>query len=206
MSNWILWRGSLLRKGLSTSDTMHPDEFEEISEEEFKLGGEFLLAEYENLRVFIQRSEDFISKSADILTALVTALGAGLALLSQTSVDRRDLLYIFIFVVGTLMLISLIAFHQALKRDVQATNYIRAMNRIRAYFARQFPHIRSYLIMPINHRYPRYGSRSRGREVIIAINCLVVSTLIVIICALLGKQLLLDTFMFILGCVAFVVT
>lgn len=205
MSNWILWLGSQLRKSLSTPNTTPKKESEEISEEELKLGGEFLLAEFENLRVFIQRSEDFISRSADVLTALVTALGAGLALLSQTSHGSREFLYVSVFAIGTVLSISLIAFHQSIKRDVQATNYIRAMNRIRAYFAHRLPHIRPYLIMPITHNYPRYGSRSRGREVIIALNSLMLSTLIVMIDLLLGKVVILDAHTFILGSVSFVI-
>ncbi len=203
MSKWIMRRGALSRKSLVILNTPLAGDSEEIPIEELEAGTAFLLAEFENLREFIQSSDNFTSRSADVLTAIVSALGAALGLLSQTTLGRRDLLYIMLLASGAILFISIPAFHQAIRRDIEVTNYFRALNRIRAYFAHRTPHIRSYLIMPISHKYPHYGSRSRGREVIIALNSLLISTLIMAIFVLLGWIVALDANAVIIGGVLF---
>jgi hypothetical protein len=156
---------------------------------------QFLLGEFEGLRELKFQADVSVDKQADVLLTLVSALGAGLALLSQTSFDKRSLIDIALVVTFSVLLISFVTFRQIIFTDILTTNYIRAINRIRKYYAQQEDgRIAPYLMLPFDHRHPKYGHLSRNRETVGILNCLLAGGLAALIDLMVRDHAMLDLF------------
>ncbi len=173
---------------MQISPVSHPDQPAsptQPSSQDLQRGAEFLLTDFQQLGAFMERAEAFISRSADILVALVSGLAAAIAFLPQ-SIYAKQIPIIMMFAIIAVLTMGLLAFRQAVRRDIQVTNYARAMNRIRAYFAEHAPPIQQYVMMPVVHTYPVYGRRARGREVILGLNSLLVGSFVIAVNAQFG--------------------
>lgn len=139
----------------SIQPTPTPRSFD-ASHAQMELGVQFLLADFNNLREFNHAAQSGSDKRNDVLLALGSALAVGLGLLRQTPIDSTNFLLIALSSALGLLAISLATFRQVLRKDIGAMDYIRGMNRIRAYFAEQAPQIQPFLFLPTTHKYPSY--------------------------------------------------
>lgn len=128
----------------------------DASHAQTELGVQFLLADFNNLREFTHAAQSGSDKRNDVLLALGSALAVGLGLLRQTPIASTNFLLIALSSALGLLAISLATFRQVLRKDIGAMDYIRGMNRIRAYFAEQAPQIQPFLFLPTSHEYPSY--------------------------------------------------
>src|SRR5262249_16157228 len=93
-----------------------------------------------------------------------------------------------------------------LDRDVLITDYIRTINRIRAYFYKNSEHIQSYLLMPTSHRYPEYKWVSSNRSALIVVNGFCFCAFFVLGSFLIRGFISLDVISVILALASFVVS
>ena len=126
------------------------------SQAQMELGVQFLLADFNNAREFNHAAQSGSDKRNDVLLALGSALAVGLGLLRQTPIDSTSFLLIVLSSTLGLLAIGLVTFRQVICKDIGAFDYIRCMNRIRAYFAEQAPQIKSFLFLPTSHEYPLF--------------------------------------------------
>ncbi len=136
------------------------------------LGAQFLLAEMENMRRFKEQSDLLSDRRADVLITLTSALGAGLILFYQSLPDKTVILPIVLIATLSVLSVGIITLVQITNAEIYSTQYIRAINSIRAYFARNAPAIKPYLLAPTNSNHPRFGRSSRNRAVGLVINSL----------------------------------
>jgi general stress protein CsbA len=140
---------------------------------------QFLLAEMENMRQFKAQSDLLSDRRADVLITLTSALGTGLIILYQILPDKSFILPVALAATGSVLAIGLITLRQITKAEFYSTEYIRAINCIRAYFVANAPHIKPYLLMSLNGNFPRFSRVTRNRSVALLIN-----TILMEICAI----------------------
>ncbi len=169
---------------------------------------QFLLADFTNLREFSHNAQAGNDRRTDLLLTFTAALAAGLALLHQAPIERRDFLFICLVSAISLALVALAWFQLILRKDMGALDYIRGMNQIRKYFAEQAPHLQPYLMMPVSHRFPKYGSLSAGghSRIIALIISLLVGASAAVSVVLWRQKITLDFFSLMLGCLFFATT
>lgn len=169
---------------------------------------QFLLADFTNLREFSHNAQAGNDRRTDLLLTFTAGLAAGLALLHQAPIERRDFLFICLVSAISLALVALAWFQLILRKDMGALDYIRAMNLIRKYFAEQAPHIQPYLMMPTSHRFPKYSSLAAGghSRIIALIISLLVGASAAVSIVLLRQKLTLDSLSLTLGCLFFAAT
>jgi hypothetical protein len=134
----------------------------------------FLLADFEALLKLKEESVKVSDRRIDVLLAIISAVGAGLAILSQTHIAPRDFLYVAAFGLLGLATLSITTYRQTINRDILTADYIRALNAIRSFFAERSPLIQPYLLMPVSSDVPRYGRHSQARQTTVVINSLLV--------------------------------
>lgn len=134
------------------------------------IGDQFMLAEFENMRFFHQEETAINERRVDILLAVASGAAAGIVLLAQGGLERQFLVELSVLASTGLLVIGIPVFMDTLQRDITAVDYIRALNRVRAYFAGRAPSIMPYLLMPIESQYPPYGDLSSSRRASAAIN------------------------------------
>lgn len=135
-----------------------------------KVGDQFMLAEFQNMRYFHQEETAINERRVDILLAVASGAAIGIVYLSQIGIEPGLLLALTAVGCLGLLVIGLPVFIDTLKRDITAVNYIHAINSIRAYFIWRAKHIKPYLLMPDQPFYPRYGELSSSRRASAAIN------------------------------------
>lgn len=150
------------------------------SKDKNEIGEKFLIEEFNSLRSFKEQSVLIADKRADSLLTLASAFVAGLGLLSQTKIDTENLLTIAAIGTLALLLIGTITFKQVIDRDILIVDYIRAINRIRAYFAEHAPQIQSFLLMPTSHEFPTYQWQSSNRRVPMVINGISIGVFVIV--------------------------
>lgn len=175
----------------------------EPSQEELELGAKYLLAELESIRGFKEQSVAIGDKRVDFFITLTSTVLAGLGVLSQVKVDSQSFLFITLLSGLVLLPIGLIVVRQVIDRDILIVDYIRAINRIRAYFAEKAPHIQPFLLMPTVPSYPTYSWQSSNRRIPMIMNGLTASTIITVITLSIRQLLTLDTNAVVLGAVTF---
>lgn len=148
------------------------------------LGTKFLLEEFNAVRSFKEQSVAIADRRVDSLLTFASALVAGLGFFSQFDVSTESFLLIVEIGVLGLLLIGIITFKQVVDRSVLIVDYIRSINRIRAYFAERAPQIQPYLLMPVSHDFPSYQWQSSNHRVPMVINGIAVGT-----AAIVGKML-----------------
>ena len=134
------------------------------------IGSQFLLAEFNSIRSFKEQSVSIGDKRVDVFLTLSSALIAGLGLFSQSGIDPYIFLIIALCGSFGLFVIGLVTYHQVIDRDILIIDYIRAINRIRGYFAEHAPHIQPYLLMPTSLTFPKYNWQSSNRRIPMVIN------------------------------------
>ncbi|HEX9038017.1 MAG TPA: hypothetical protein VF808_13615 [Ktedonobacterales bacterium] len=147
------------------------------SVERSNVGDEFMLAEFENMRYFHEEDTSISERRVDVLLAVTSGMAAGLALLAQTGIDAQFLLTLAIVGCVGLLLIGVPTFFDTLRRDVNAVDYIHALNAVREYFAMRAPAIVPYLLEPTYRHFPRYGSLSSSRRASAVLNSLAAAAL-----------------------------
>lgn len=97
---------------------------------------------------------------------------AGVGLLSQSSIDGRSFLLVTLLGSLSLLAVGIVVLRQVIDRDILIVDYIRAINRIRKYFAEEAPQLQPFLLMPTAHEYPPYRWPSSNRQIPMVINSL----------------------------------
>lgn len=172
----------------------------------FEVGVQYLLADLETLREFFKEHVEIGEKRIDVYLAICSATIGGLVVLSQSDIEGRAFVYIALAVAFGLLVLGLVTYRQVIDRDILVIEYIRAINRIRRYFAEQAPQIKPYLLMPVSHEYPRYDWHSSNRRVPVVVNSLCVSLIVVLAILLMGDTTMPDLRSWILALIGFVVT
>jgi hypothetical protein len=141
-------------------------------------GDQFMLAEFETMRYFHGEDTSISERRVDILLAVTSGIAAGLVLLAQTGIDSQFLLSIAVLGCLGLLLIGVPTFFDTLNRDLNAVDYIHALNAIRDYFSKRSPAITPFLLEPTDRHHPKYGSLSSSRRASAVINSLAAGTLV----------------------------
>jgi hypothetical protein len=102
--------------------------------------------------------------------------------------------------------ISLTTFRQTVNRDILTADYIRALNRIRGFFAEHSPLIQPYLLMPVSHDVPHYGRHSQARQTTVVINSLLVGAGAAVVYLLVAGITSVDWIAVIIASLAFAAT
>jgi len=157
--------------------SLTPPNLSSSARENVELGAQFLLADFDNLRQYKEQSDSLSDKRTDVLITLTSGLGAGLVFLFQSLTNKATILPVAFVVTLAVFLMSIVTLRQIVSAEINSTEYIRAANRIRAYFADAAPHIQAYLLAPIRHDYPRFGRASRNRAVVLGIASVSAGTL-----------------------------
>ncbi|MBP6178506.1 MAG: hypothetical protein KA473_10960 [Anaerolineales bacterium] len=144
------------------------------------IGVKFLLEEFNAVRSFKEQSVAIADKRVDSLLTFASALAAGLGLFSRLNVSTENFLTIAEAGVLSLLLIGVITFKQVVDRSILIVDYIRSINRIRAYFAERVPQIQPYILMPISHEFPSYQWQSSNHRIPMVINGIAVGVIVII--------------------------
>jgi FtsH-binding integral membrane protein len=122
---------------------------------------DFLLKEYETLRIFRQ---DLISQGDrrfNFFVAIVSGAAIFLSWLSGQQIVNN--IAIGIIILGILLL-GLTTFARILQRNSSIILYTRGMNRIRKYFIQHYPEMDDYLILDSHDDTPYFKSVSFSEQ------------------------------------------
>jgi hypothetical protein len=152
-----------------------------VPPEDRELGTRFLLADFELVRRFKEQSVAIADRRIDVYLTLASALGGGLVVLSQLRMQSQAFLTLALISLVILLIIGASTVSIVIDRDILIVDYIRAGNRIRAYFAERAPDIKDYLLMPTAYDFPPYGWQSSNRQIAIIGNGVVAGAIASII-------------------------
>jgi hypothetical protein len=186
----------------SGGDTKLP----EPSGVEFEIGVQFLLADFNSIRAFKEQSISIGDKRIDVFLTITSASVVGLGLLSQTGIDYQSFLFVALFGSLSLLAMGIVVFVQVVDRDILIVDYIRAINRIRSYFADNAPHIRPFLLMPTSHEFPRYSWQSSNRRIPMVVNSLSTGAFAAFLYLLIQHSALPDFYSVLLAGIFFILT
>jgi hypothetical protein len=102
----------------------------------------------------------------------------------------------------SLCFIGLATLRLVVIREILAVDYIRAINKIREYFAEYATHIRPFLLMPTSAEVPEYGWISTHQQIVLIINGILAGASIGIISLLLRQVAQLDFTSLAIACIA----
>jgi hypothetical protein len=98
------------------------------------------------------------TRTAGYLT-LISVGVAGLLGLSQLEADTTTILELMLGVLGGIFLLGYVTFIRLIERRIRSVEYLRAINRIHAYFAQKDPELAEYFSWPPHDDVPGYGGR-----------------------------------------------
>lgn len=118
---------------------------------------DFLIAEYNQLSEAFLNNEELGERRVNFFITLTTAvIGAFVAIwkVSDVKVDK----IFFLFGLFALLLFGIISLVRIIRRNLATDKYLRALGRIRRYFADEDPKKKPFLLFPL------YDDKSRKTE------------------------------------------
>lgn len=169
-------------------------------------GLDYLLAEIETARAFVQYDVGSSDKRIDLLLTIASGLAAGTVILSQTHIDSQDFLFLMLVASASLLVIGLPVLLEVIRSDANAVAHIRALNVIREYFATHYPEIVDGISMPRNPNFPTFSTFAPARRLIpIAINSMAGAVTVVAGYMIYTGRMALDPLSIVISIVVFVV-
>src|SRR5690349_18005533 len=122
---------------------------------------EILLAEHERLsNLYLYNTDLGEKRIASYITLISVAGGALIALTQLKDVSEDIFLELSAGIVGGLAIVGLLTFYRLIERRIRSTEYLRAINRIHAYFAQHDPSLEMYFHWPPHDDVPPFGGNS----------------------------------------------
>ena len=118
---------------------------------------EILLAEHERLSALFLYNSDLGEKRTAAYLTVVSLAGAGILGLSQLNTDQSTVLEINMAILAGIFLLGFITFLRLVERRIRNTEYLRAINRIHAYFANNDATLVNYFSWPVHDDYPKFS-------------------------------------------------
>ena len=109
---------------------------------------EILLAEHERLSALFLYNSDLGEKRITAYLTLVSLGVGGMLGLSQLNTDQTTVLELSAGILTGIFLLGFITFFRLIERRIRNTEYLRAINRIHAYFANNDPEVGTYFYWP----------------------------------------------------------
>lgn len=136
---------------------------------------EVLLAEHERLaNLYLYNTDLGEKRIASYITLISLAGGALIALTQLGSVAGDTFLELSAGIVGGLAILGLLTFYRLIERRIRSTEYLRAINRIHAYFVQLDPSLEPHFHWPPHDDVPPFCGSSSDmaglRDVIAALN------------------------------------
>jgi hypothetical protein len=125
----------------------------------------FLLVEYAGIVEQKNALNSLTNSEINVFLAAVTASGIAIGY-SINVTEAQDVLFLIAFaVLSMLFALGVMIFHRVVQSRIQVFVYLRALNRIRRYFARRDRDLLPYLLLPIRDDVPRFSDigQSTGR-------------------------------------------
>ena len=146
---------------------------------------EILLAEHERLSALFLYNSDLGEKRITAYLTLVSLSVGGLLGLSQLHPDRTTLLELSAGIMAGIFLLGFITFFRLIERRIRNTEYLRAINRIHAYFANNDPEVGPYFFWPHADDVPSFSGKFSDftalREIIAILNSVFFGTAVVLL-------------------------
>lgn len=120
---------------------------------------EILLAEHERLSALFLYNSDLGEKRTTSYLTLVSLGVGGLLGLSQLNTDQTTMLELSMGILAGVFLLGFITFFRLVERRIRNTEYLRAINRIHAYFVGDNPGLGPYFSWPTADDYPSFSGR-----------------------------------------------
>lgn len=125
----------------------------------------FLLEEYKQLGESFLRNEELGERRVNFFITITTAVVAGLAAIWKVSDGGFDLALI-IFGLAAVLLFGIVTLVRIIRRNLVTHEYLRALGRIRGYFAKRDRKIRNILPYP---PYDDQPQREKKRKDILSL-------------------------------------
>jgi hypothetical protein len=137
---------------------------------------EILLAEHERLSALFLYNSDLGEKRTTAYLTLVSLSVGGLLGLSQLDTDQATMLELSAGILAGIFLLGFITFFRLIERRIRNTEYLRAINRIHAYFVNNDPAVGPYFFWPHADDVPSFSGKFSDftalREIIAILNSL----------------------------------
>ena len=113
------------------------------------LSVQILIEEFKHLHDLYLRQRVKRSERVNFFVGLVTAVGAGLIIATQSKMfDRFALIYLGLITLTLLSIFGVMIHGNLIGNDINSDNYIRGMNRIKRYFTDRDKDLTEYFIFP----------------------------------------------------------
>ncbi len=117
---------------------------------------DILLAEHERLSALFLYNSDLGEKRTAAYLTLVSLGVGGLLGLSQLQADQDTILQVSLGIMSGIFLLGFITFFRLIERRVRNTEYLRAINRIHAYYVHNDPSLEPYFFWPPSDDAPHF--------------------------------------------------
>lgn len=118
---------------------------------------EILLAEHERLSALFLYNSDLGEKRTAAYLTVVSLAGGGILGLSQLDTDQSTMLELSMAILAGIFLLGFVTFLRLVERRIRNTEYLRAINRIHAYFANHDASLEPYFSWPVHDDYPSFS-------------------------------------------------
>jgi hypothetical protein len=146
---------------------------------------EILLAEHERLSDLFLYNSDLGEKRTTAYLTLVSLGVGGLLGFSQLDIDQTTMLELSAGILAGIFLLGFITFFRLIERRIRNTEYLRAINRIHAYFANNDPEVGPYFFWPHADDVPSFSGKFSDftalREIIAILNSVFFGTAVVLL-------------------------
>lgn len=153
---------------------------------------EILLAEHARLSNLYLYNTDLGEKRIASYITLISVAGGSLIALTQLQFkDIETLIELSAGIVGGISMIGLLTFYRLIERRIRSVEYLRAINRIHAYFVQQDAALEPHFHWPPNDDFPPFvagiSDMAALRDVIQALNGLFTGVLAALLTYLVWK-------------------
>jgi hypothetical protein len=118
-----------------------------------------MLREHERLCGLYLYNADLGEKRTAAYLTLISLAVAGMLGVSQLGLDNAATIELVLGVVGGIFLLGIVTFFRLVERRARSVEYLRAINRIHAYFASRDPSISPYFSWAPHDDVPEYGGK-----------------------------------------------
>lgn len=140
-----------------------------------------LLAEHERLAALHLYNADLGEKRVATFVTLVSLEVGALLAAPQLGLDREATIELLMGLTGGTSILGALTYQRLIERRLRRTEYLRAINRIHAWFVRHDPGIEPYFTWPASDAAPSYlGSRGANelRDIVAVLNSLFLGILV----------------------------
>lgn len=120
------------------------------------LSSQILLAEHERLSELFLYNSDLGEKRTTAYLTLVSLGVGGLLGLSQLHSDQETILQVSLGILSGIFLLGFITYFRLIERRVRNTEYLRAINRIHAYYVQNNPSLEPFFYWPPSDDTPHF--------------------------------------------------